>query len=136
MHHLFPVNQMASLLNLVKHVSDIVVPVIEHVIALLVLQEAHNALQSVDLGCDSFVHDHVSNFLLSQVNTHSYYLSQTSKSDPAVVLLDDSDVVLNQLPQVLLKVSFGMLCQVLFEWFICFHLSFNLHVVKWHYLKG
>jgi hypothetical protein len=77
MDYLFSVDEMASLLNLIQHVSNIVIPVIEYIIALLVLKERNNSLKSIDLGYNSFVYNHITNLFFSQIYTDSNQLSKS-----------------------------------------------------------
>ena len=65
MNNLFSVNKMTSLFNLVKGRLKIVVPRIEPLIReLLAFIDRHNASQSVNLGPDASIHNHVSKFIL------------------------------------------------------------------------
>lgn len=75
--------------------SDVIVPLIEHIIGELVLLEHHDPLHPVDLCINPFVHHHISNLLLSHLLADSHQLRQSGQSDSLVVLLDDSDVVLD-----------------------------------------
>ncbi len=130
---LFSVNEVASLFNFVKHVSDVVVPVIQHIICELVLLEINDSNHSVDLGLNPLIDDHVSDFLLSEFLTDPDQLTQSLQSDPAVVLLDDSDVVLDQLAEELLQVSVVVL-SLCPERLVSLYLVLDLSVVERHEL--
>ena len=78
MHDLLSVDQVAGLLDLVQHVTHIIVPLIQLLIGRLLdgsagsLLEHNNALHSVNLGLNARLFNyHVAQLTLSQVHTHS-----------------------------------------------------------------
>jgi hypothetical protein len=67
-------------------------------------------LHAVYLGLDTgALDDHVAKLALGEVHTHTCKLSKPLQSDARVILLDSSNVVLDQLPQELLEVNGSIL---------------------------
>ena len=98
MDYLFPVDELASLLDLVKSHFKIVVPSIESIICeLLALREDNNTSKSINLGLNSLIDDHIAEFVLCTLDRNTNTLAHASKCNARVVSLDDSDVVLNKL---------------------------------------
>jgi hypothetical protein len=107
---------MAGLLNLVEHVADVVIPLVQSLICGLLdgprgaLLEDDDALHAVDLGLDTgALDDHVAELSLGEVHTHTRKLSKPLQPDARVILLDSSDVVLDQLSQELLEMNRSIL---------------------------
>jgi hypothetical protein len=96
--HLFTVNQVASVLNLVQSHLHILVPVFQSIVSeLLLVVERNNTLKSVDFRRDALAHHHVADFSLSSLTAHTHQLSKLEKTNAAVVLLNYTNIVLNQL---------------------------------------
>ena len=116
MDDLLTIDQMAGLLNLVEHVADVVIPLVQSLISGLLdgprgaLLEDDDALHAVDLGLDTgALDDHVAELLLGKVHTHTSKLGKSLQPDARVILLDSSNVVLDQLSQELLEVNCSIL---------------------------
>ena len=114
MDYLFPVDELAGLLDLVESHLEIIVPSIESVICeLLALREDNNTSKSINLSLNSLIDDHIAEFVLCTFDRNTNTLAHTSKCDARVVSLDDSDVVLNklayQLNHVILRVESSFL---------------------------
>ena len=116
MDDLLTIDQMAGLLNLVEHVADIVIPLVQSLICGLLdgprgaLLKDDDTLHAVDLGLDACaLDDHVAELALGEVHTHTRKLGKSLQSDARVILLDSSNVVLDQLPQELLEVNCSIL---------------------------
>ena len=78
MDNFLSVDQVAGLLNLVQHVTHVIVPLIQRLIGRLLdgpagsLFEHDDALHPVNLGLHArFLHDHVAQLTLCQVHTHA-----------------------------------------------------------------
>lgn len=61
------------------------------------MKEYNNALKTIDLRVYSFVDNHIADFLLSTGKRDTHKLSKALKSDPGVVFLNDTEIVLDQL---------------------------------------
>ena len=114
MDYLFPVDELASLLDLVESYLEIIVPSIESVICeLLALRKDNNASKSINLSLNSLIDDHIAKFVLCTLDRNTNTLAHTSKCNARVVSLDDSDVVLNklayQLDHMILRVQSSFL---------------------------
>ena len=125
MDDLLTIDQMAGLLNLVEHVANIEIPLVQSLISGLLdgprgaLLEDDNALHAVDLGLDTgALDDHVAELALSEVHTHTRKLGKSVQPDARVILLDSSNVVLDQLSQELLEVHGSILSLCLEEWLV------------------
>jgi len=130
------VNEMASLLDLVQDLGDGVVPATEAFVSeLLSLGEDHDALQTVNLGLDSLVDNHVSEFGFNSVLRDAQESSDSAEADAAVVFLDDSEVVLAELLQEPVHVSLSSL-SIEFEGVIGQHLLLDLVFLDRHKLKS
>ena len=128
MDDLLTIDQMAGLLNLVEHVANIEIPLVQSLISGLLdgprgaLLEDDNALHAVDLGLDTgALDDHVAELALSEVHTHTRKLGKSVQPDARVILLDSSNVVLDQLSQKLLEVHGSILSLCLEEWLVTFN---------------
>ena len=128
MDDLLTIDQMAGLLNLVEHVANIEIPLVQSLISGLLdgprgaLLEDDNALHAVDLGLDTgALDDHVAELALSEVHTHTRKLGKSVQPDARVILLDSSNVVLDQLSQELLEVHGSILSLCLEEWLVTFN---------------
>ena len=136
MNNLFSVNKMTSLFNLVKGRLKIVVPRIEPLIReLLAFIDCHNASQSVNLGPDASIHNHVSKFILGALNRDTNKLTHSGQGDAAVVLLNHSEVVLNELADQLNKMVLVVQCALL-ERLKLGHLSPNAFLHERHQFKS
>ena len=136
MNNLFSVNKMACLFNLVKSRLKIMVPRIEPLISeLLAFIDRHNASQSVDLGPDASIHNHVAKFILSAFHRDTNKLTHSSQGDAAVVLLNHSEVVLNKLADQLDKMVLVVHSSLL-ERLKLGHLSPNVFLHERHQFKG
>ena len=116
MDDLLAIDQMAGLLNLVEHVAHVVIPLVQSLICGLLdgprgaLLEYDDALHAIDLGLDACaLDDHVAELALGEFHTHTRKLGKPLQPDARVILLDSSDVVLDQLPQELLEVNGSIL---------------------------
>ncbi len=128
MDDLLTIDQVAGLLNLVEHVADIEIPLVQSLISCLLdgprgaLLEDDDALHAVDLGLDTgALDDHVAELALSEVHTHTSKLGESLQPYARVILLDSSNVVLDQLSQELLEVHGSILSLCLEEWFVAFN---------------
>ena len=131
MDYLFPVDELASLLDLVQSYLEIIVPSIESVICeLLALRKDNNASKSINLSLNSLIDDHIAKFVLCTLDRNTNTLAHTSKCDARVVSLDDSDVVLNklayQLNHMILRVESFRL-----EWLKHFHVCSDCLFFEW-----
>ena len=98
MNYLFPVDELASLLDLVKSHFKIIVPGIKPIICeLLAFRKDNNASKSIYLSLNSLVDDHIAELILCTLDRNTNTLAHTSKCNARVVSLDYSDVVLNKL---------------------------------------
>mmetsp|Transcript_14936 Transcript_14936/g.14522 ORF Transcript_14936/g.14522 Transcript_14936/m.14522 type:complete len:227 (-) Transcript_14936:337-1017(-) len=88
---------MASLLYLVQQSPQVVVPIIQHIICELALLKHHYPLHPIYLGMETIVDHHISNLGLSSVYSHSDQVGQSGQLHSAVILLNDSDIMLDQL---------------------------------------
>jgi len=61
------------------------------------VKEYNNALKTIDLGVYSFVDNHIADFLLSTSKWDTHKLSEALESDPWVVFLNNTEIVLDQL---------------------------------------
>lgn len=116
MDDLLTIDQMAGLLNLVEHVANVVIPLVQSLISRLLdgprgaLLENDDTLHAVDLGLDAgALDDHVAELALGEVHTHTRKLGKPLQPDARVILLDSSNVVLDQLSQELLEVNRSIL---------------------------
>ena len=110
MDDLLTVNQVASLLNLVQCRLQVLVPRVELLISeLFALINGDDAGQTIDLGSNAAINDHVSQFVLSALHRDTNELAHALKAHSAVVLLDHAQVVLdelsNQLDHMILAVQ-------------------------------
>ena len=65
MDDLLSVNEMASLLNLIKGRPHIVVPGVKPLVSeQLALVDSHDACEAVDFSTDTFVDNHIAKFIL------------------------------------------------------------------------
>ena len=114
MNYLFPVDELASLLDLVKSHFKIIVPGIKPIICeLLAFRKDNNASKSIYLSLNSLVDDHIAELILCTLDRNTNTLAHTSKCNAGVVSLDYSDVVLNklayQLNHMILRVQSSLL---------------------------
>ena len=116
MDDLLTIDQVASLLNFVEHVADIIIPLVQSLICGLLdgprgaLLEDDDPLHAVNLCLDTGALDHhVAELALGEVHTHTRKLSKPLQPDSRVILLDSSNVVLDQLSQELLEMNCSIL---------------------------
>ena len=110
MNHLLTVNQMARVLDLREERLQVLVPALQYLLgARLLLLEADDPLQPVDLGGDTLVNHHVADLLLSTVLRNADQIGKCGDANARVVLLDHADVVLDQLPDELTQMQHTVL---------------------------
>ena len=87
-------------MELVENLSNGFVPVSEPFVSeLLPLRECDDTFKTVNPSLDSAVNNHVSEFSFNSILRDAQKTSNSSKTDTAVVFLDDSKVVLAELLQ-------------------------------------
>ena len=100
MEDLLSVDEMAGTFDLIKDAPSVGVPVIKTFVGeLLSLREYNDALKSVDFRRHSLIHYHVADFVLTSVDAHANKSGHPLKTDPCVILFNNSNVVLDQLPE-------------------------------------
>jgi hypothetical protein len=134
LRHLVPTDEMARRLNLVQGSLDVIVPRTQLIVRLLLLViEYNDALESVNLSEDTFVHHHVADLLLSSLQRDTSQCGQSVEADAAVILFDHSQVVLNQLSDQVTHMLLAVTSSIL-ERLVLTHLSLNFGLVHWHEL--
>ena len=99
MDDLFSINEMARLLNLIKCSLEVIVPRIQPLVReLLPLIDRDNACQAVNFSADSTIDYHVTQLVFSSLDRDAHKLAHPCQRDAAIVALNDSQVVLDQLP--------------------------------------
>lgn len=127
---------MAGLLHLVQKCFDVPVPVIKHTFSVLVLLfESYLPSKSVDFGLNPVINHHVANLLFGSVLWHTDESGQRRNIDFAIVLLDNSEIMLDQLPDQVTHVRLAVLCFSL-KWLKRGHLLLDLCLVQGHQLKS
>lgn len=104
MHDSLPVDEVAGLFDLAQQLVNVAAPVVQNVVHELFLLEVNYAFHAVNLRHDASVDDHISNFVLGTLDTHTNQLAQALQADTSIELLDDAKVVLDDLSDELLVV--------------------------------
>jgi hypothetical protein len=84
--HLLLVDQVRGLVDRAHERIQIVTPVVEYLVDVLLVLEGHNAGEAIDLAADRFVHDQVGEELLSLVQGQVEQLGHAFRVDSRVVL--------------------------------------------------
>jgi len=93
-HHVFFVDQMARLLELVEQLADVAGPVVEHLVGRLRRLERDDAGGAVDAREDLLLRHHLAQLLLHLLHGETRQLGQPGHADPPVVPRHDLYVVL------------------------------------------
>jgi len=134
MDNFLSINQMASLFNFIKHCLKVAVPVSEHSFCISVfLFECHFPCQSINPSLDSLVNNHVADFRFSSVFWNTNKFRKRLNLYFTIVLLNNSEVMLDQLTKEVSHVSFVIFCCVN-KWIKGGHLVLNFFFVKGHEL--
>ncbi len=112
MHDFLSVYKVARRFYLVQKSSNIVVPLIKNIIRELVFLEDDDAIQTVDLGSNACIDNHIADLNLNTGAADTNEVRQAIKLDACIVLLNNADVVLDQLLRKLSYVERMMLCSI------------------------
>ena len=135
MNNFLPVNKMTCLLNFIQQGFDIWIPISKFAIcSLILLFECYLPGQSVDLGIDALVDNHVSNFGFCAIFRNTNKSCQSWDFDFAIVLFNDSEIMLNQLSNEFSHVRLWILSAVA-EGLVSAHTGFNFSFIQRHELK-
>ena len=127
---------MASLLNLIKSRLQVGIPRVQSLVSeLLPLIDRHDARQSVYLGSNPAIDNHVTKLVLRPLYGDTHELTHPRQRDPAIVALNDAQVVLDELSDHLNQVVFAVESLFL-ERLKSGHLLRDVIFLQWHQLES
>ena len=95
-NNLLSVYELTGLLNFIKECFDILIPILKCAFgSFICLVESDLPLQSVDLGFNPLINDHVAKFLFRSIFWDSNEFRKSRNTDLGIVLVDNTEVVLD-----------------------------------------
>ena len=102
MYDLLSIDEMACLFNLIKCSLQVIVPRVQSLIReLLSLIDSDNAGQAINLRPNPAIYDHITKLVFGSLDRDAHKLAHSFKRDATIVPLNDTQVVLHQLPDQL-----------------------------------
>lgn len=94
-NHFLPVNQVSRFHNQAHQIADVMRPLIEHLVWILIAREVNNTIQAIDFGFDSFVYNHLAQEIFRFLHFEIEQFRHACQRDFGVVLGHDTNVVLD-----------------------------------------
>ena len=127
MNDLLSVYQVARLFDLIEQAPNVSVPVFENALGGFIgLLKCNTPLKPINLGRNTFVNDHVAQFLLGPILGDTDQFRQCLDVDAAIVSLNNPEIVLNQLPEELPHMRLMVLSDTFLKRVILGHRSLDL----------
>ena len=95
MHHFFLVDQVSGLVDGAHEQRQIIAPVVEHFIRILLLLEGHNARESIHLAADRLVYDQRRQKLLGLLVVQVEQVGHALCVNASVILCHHSHILQN-----------------------------------------
>ena len=98
-------NKVGGHINHIKNIVDAFIPSFKEEAFVFNWSEVHNTIDSIDSAADQFEVVQLAKLLFAKVLVNSYKLADSVEGETAIILRDDSEVVLNKHSVELLAVG-------------------------------